>query len=45
VRHPEWATGTVQRYEGDKVVVLFDAVGYKTLDVEIVEAKSLLEAV
>ena len=45
VRHAEWEEGTVQRYEGDKVVVLFDAVGYKTLAVELVEQKGLLEEV
>jgi ATP-dependent DNA helicase RecQ len=43
VRHAEWEEGTVQRYEGDKVVVLFDAVGYKTLDVALVEERGLLE--
>jgi ATP-dependent DNA helicase RecQ len=43
VRHGEWEEGTVQRYEGDKLVVLFDSVGYKTLDVELVEEKGLLE--
>jgi ATP-dependent DNA helicase RecQ len=45
VRHGEWEEGTVQRYEGDKVVVLFDAVGYKTLDVALVEERGLLAAV
>ncbi len=33
----------VQRYEGDKMVVLFDDVGYKTLDVELVIEHGLLE--
>jgi hypothetical protein len=32
----------VQRYEGDKLVVLFDRHGYKTLDLELVEEKGLL---
>jgi ATP-dependent DNA helicase RecQ len=45
VRHDEWEEGTVQRYEGDKLVVLFDAVGYKTLDVELVEERGLLQEV
>jgi ATP-dependent DNA helicase RecQ len=45
VRHADWEEGTVQRYEGDKLVVLFDGVGYKTLDVDLVEEKGLLEAV
>ncbi len=33
VRHKSWGEGTVMRYEGDKVVILFDTVGYKTLEV------------
>ncbi|MBW4469564.1 MAG: RecQ family ATP-dependent DNA helicase [Stenomitos rutilans HA7619-LM2] len=33
VKHKSWGEGTVMRYEGDKVVVLFDEVGYKTLEV------------
>ena len=31
VTHNEWGGGTVMRYEGDKVTVLFDTVGYKSL--------------
>ncbi|KAM3093428.1 RecQ family ATP-dependent DNA helicase [Phormidesmis sp. 146-12] len=31
VIHKSWGQGTVMRYEGDKIVVLFDQVGYKTL--------------
>jgi len=42
VRHSLWGPGTVQRYEGDKVVVLFDRHGYKTLDLDLVEEKGLL---
>jgi ATP-dependent DNA helicase RecQ len=34
VEHPKWGEATVQRYEGDKVVVLFDSVGYKSLLLE-----------
>jgi ATP-dependent DNA helicase RecQ len=33
------------RYEGDRIVVLFDDVGYKTLSLAAVAAKGLLEAV
>jgi ATP-dependent DNA helicase RecQ len=33
VKHKSWGEGTVMRYEGDKVVILFDEVGYKTLEV------------
>jgi ATP-dependent DNA helicase RecQ len=43
VRHGEWGEGVVQRYDGDQVVVLFDSVGYKTLSVELVVARDLLE--
>ncbi len=43
VAHRDWGTGLVMRYEGDKIVVLFDAVGYKTLSLEIVTAQQLLE--
>jgi len=45
VRHGDWGEGTVQRYEGDKISILFDAAGYKTLDVELVEERRLLEQV
>jgi ATP-dependent DNA helicase RecQ len=42
VRHAAWGEGAVQRYEGDKLVVLFDRHGYKTLDLDLVEEKHLL---
>jgi ATP-dependent DNA helicase RecQ len=42
VRHGEWGDGAVQRYEGDKMVVLFDEVGYKTLAVDLVVENDLL---
>ena len=45
VAHGEWGEGVVQRYEGDKMVVLFDEAGYKTLDVELVRDRDLLRAV
>ena len=43
MRHAEWGVGTVQRFEADKMVVLFDDVGYKTLSVDLVVAHELLE--
>jgi ATP-dependent DNA helicase RecQ len=43
VKHREWGDGTVNRYERDKMVVLFDDTGYKTLAVELVVANRLLE--
>jgi ATP-dependent DNA helicase RecQ len=44
VAHAEWGTGQVLRYEDDKVVVLFDTVGYKTLSVRAVVERGLLRA-
>jgi ATP-dependent DNA helicase RecQ len=44
VEHTEWGEGVVQRYDGGKVVVLFDRVGYKTLAVETVLERELLKA-
>ncbi len=45
VAHATWGEGLVQRYERDKVVVLFDEAGYKTLAVELVRERGLLEPV
>jgi ATP-dependent DNA helicase RecQ len=42
VSHGEWGPGEVQRYDRDRVVVLFESVGYRTLDLELVEEKGLL---
>jgi ATP-dependent DNA helicase RecQ len=44
VAHAEWGDGQVLRYEDDKVVVLFDSVGYKTLSVRAVIERGLLQA-
>ena len=43
VRHAEWGSGIVLRYEGDQMTVLFDDVGYKTLSVPVVRERGLLE--
>jgi ATP-dependent DNA helicase RecQ len=46
VRHPEWGLGTVQTYEeGDRVVVLFETAGYKTLALDVVAEHHLLRPV
>ena len=45
VSHAQWGEGVVMRYEGDRIVVLFDDVGYRTLSLEAVAARGLLEAV
>ena len=42
VRHAEWGSGLVLGYDGDKMTVLFDEVGYKTLSVPVVRAQQLL---
>jgi ATP-dependent DNA helicase RecQ len=44
VRHREWGSGTVMGYERDRVVVLFEDVGYKTLSVPVVRRRGLLTA-
>jgi ATP-dependent DNA helicase RecQ len=44
VRHAEWGDGVVMRYEGDRIVVLFDEVGYRTLSLDAVAHKGLLSA-
>lgn len=45
VSHKSWGQGLVMRYEGDKIVVLFDQVGYKTLGLDLVKRYRLLESV
>jgi ATP-dependent DNA helicase RecQ len=44
VTHKAWGAGEVQRYDRDRVVVLFEAVGYRTLDLGLVEEEGLLRA-
>ncbi|MGN6607242.1 MAG: RecQ family ATP-dependent DNA helicase [Jatrophihabitans sp.] len=43
VRHPEWGHGVVMSTSADRLTVLFDEVGYKTLARDAVEANDLLE--
>jgi ATP-dependent DNA helicase RecQ len=45
VTHAEWGTGVVMRDEGDRLVVLFDSVGYRTLSVAAVTERGLLTRV
>jgi ATP-dependent DNA helicase RecQ len=45
VVHSSWGEGVVMRYEGDKMVILFDEVGYKTLGVDLVKQRGLIEQV
>ena len=42
VEHSEWGPGVVMRVEDDRLVVLFDEVGYKTLLVQAVLERGLL---
>jgi ATP-dependent DNA helicase RecQ len=42
VDHAEWGRGTVMRTETDRITVLFDDVGYKTLSLPAVEQSDLL---
>jgi ATP-dependent DNA helicase RecQ len=43
VRHEQLGNGTVMDLEPGKVTVLFDEVGYRTLDLALVEEQGLLE--
>ena len=42
VIHKSWGEGTVMRYEADKVVILFEQVGYKTLSTMTAVLRGLL---
>jgi ATP-dependent DNA helicase RecQ len=42
VVHAAWGEGVVMRYEGDRIVVLFEDVGYRTLSLETVQSRGLL---
>jgi ATP-dependent DNA helicase RecQ len=44
VEHAEWGNGVVMRVEDDRLVVLFDEVGYKTLGLAAVIDNDLLHA-
>jgi len=44
VRHASWGWGQVLRYDGDKMTLVFDEAGYKTLATNIVVNNSLLVA-
>jgi ATP-dependent DNA helicase RecQ len=39
-----WGTGTVQRYDGDQLTVLFDDYGYRDLLLPLVVERGLLRA-
>jgi ATP-dependent DNA helicase RecQ len=43
VMHELWGEGQIMRYEGDKIIVLFGEVGYKTLGLALVIERGLLQ--
>ncbi len=45
VTHKSWGPGEVQRYDRNRVVVLFEAVGYRTLALSLVEEEDLLSLI
>jgi ATP-dependent DNA helicase RecQ len=45
VRHAEWGPGTVGRVEDGRITVVFDSVGYRTLDERLVSERGLLARV
>lgn len=42
VRHTEWGPGMVMGYEAERMTVLFETVGYKTLSVPVIVEQRLL---
>ncbi|GGS95177.1 RecQ family ATP-dependent DNA helicase [Streptomyces chromofuscus] len=42
VRHSEWGDGTVMSEEGDRITVLFESMGYRTLSLAAIAGKGLL---
>lgn len=44
VEHLQWGTGTVMRFDGDRIVVLFEDVGYRTLSLTAVQEVDLLRS-
>ncbi len=45
VRHTEWGDGVVMSVEDDRLTVLFEAVGYKSLALAALEEADLLTVV
>lgn len=45
VRHEKWGTGTVGQIEDGQVNVVFETVGYRTLALDLVASRGLLERV
>ena len=45
VVHAQWGEGVAQRYDDAAVLVLFDEVGYKTLALDVLRERGLLEPI
>ncbi len=45
VRHSEWGDGMVLGEEGDRITVLFDSVGYRTLSLAAITDQGLLTVI
>ncbi|HEX5510553.1 MAG TPA: RecQ family ATP-dependent DNA helicase [Actinomycetales bacterium] len=45
VRHAEWGSGVVMSHEDDRITVLFETEGYRTLSRELIDENDLLEVV
>lgn len=43
VRHKQWGSGVVMSVEGDRITVLFDDYGYRTLAVKAIERSGVLK--
>jgi ATP-dependent DNA helicase RecQ len=42
VEHDDWGAGQVMHYEEDRVTVLFEGIGYRTLALDVVRRNDLL---
>jgi ATP-dependent DNA helicase RecQ len=45
VAHRAWGEGLVMRYEGDKIIILFDQMGYRTLSITTAMLRGLLSRI
>ncbi len=43
VEHAAWGRGVVEQVQDASITVLFDSVGYRTLDAAVVQERGLLE--
>jgi ATP-dependent DNA helicase RecQ len=45
VQHSTWGPGEVLRHDGDRIVAVFEEVGYRTLSEQLVTENELLEEI